>query len=439
MALRDKIKNYDNRIRLYHNAIVIYCLLALIVLAVLTLFGLHFVKEMQSIEIIDNMCENQIIYHILAYIVLFLCQYSVIKFSCPNAKLWQVLIYSLILNGFKYLIYIVGMQKYLNVPLDIISLIIMVKLVLKGSLKKGFIILGVFLVTQFLISFIRDYWYNDIVANHLSLYFILNIDLFIVIYNIMKGGNQVCGNVSYSGDLQTSYMQSEVSSLESSKHHITWLKALFPMLRKPKLEEKKLAKQSKVQNNAHKFKLNPYDIFYIVLYILWNAFQMYLVYCLAKSENKVFEISLLCIAFIVNKSVFGLPLHLKGDICFIVSMIFFYICSESLPFSAFTILMPILVGISTALISSMIKDIIDEEKKIKKETLREKIKNKTNNNLTYDNIYKICLNKGYTKEKAKDISDTVYNYLSHSQYETANIVHCDNRTVSRRINEFLKD
>lgn len=212
------------------------------------------------------------------------------------------------------------------------------------------------------------------------------------------------------------------------------------MLKKPKLEAKKLAKENNKQNVKHKLQLNPYDIIYIILYLLWNAFQIWLVYCLAKSENKVFEISLLCIAFVVNKSVFGMPLHLKGDICFIVSMIFFYICSKALPFSSFTILLPIFAGISTALICNMIKEIIDDEKEIKKQSLREQIKEKLDNNTDYENIYDYCITtKGYTEGKAKDIADTVYNYLIHTQYETAAIVHCDNRTVTRRIKEFLKD
>lgn len=198
-------------------------------------------------------------------------------------------------------------------------------------------------------------------------------------------------------------------------------------------------KQSQTQSNSKKFKLSPYDIIYVILYILWNALQLYLVYCLAKSENKVFEITLLCIVFIMNKSIFGMPLHLKGDICFLVSMVFFYICSKSLPFSAFTILMPVFAGISTALICNMIKEIIDDEKVVKRESLRDKLRDKLDNDTSMENILNKCLEKGYTEQKARDIADTVYNYLIHTQYETAQIVHCDNRTVTRRIKDFLKD
>lgn len=436
MSLRNKVKNYDYKISLFFFVVAIYSILTLAVLSFLTIFDIHFVKEMQEIVFIDKLCSNQIVNRVFGFVILFLGYYPIFKFSCPNAKLGHILIITLFFDVIKFIMYYTKTIQYLNVIVDTLGILLVVKL-LKGSLKKGIVMVAIVVVVEALISVIRNYWLDAILTNHISLYLILNIDLYIVLYSIMKGDDLVCGNLSYYGDSQTSYTQLEDSSLELSKYHTTLLKVLLPMLRKQKPEAKKLVKQD--ITHKWKFKLNVYDIIYVILYILWNAFTFYLIYCMAKSQNKVFEVALFCIAFVVNKSVFGMPLHFKGEVCFIVSMIVFYIVSKSLPFSAFTILMPLFWGISTALICNMIKEIIDDEKKIKKETLRDKIKKKVSDDTSYDNIYKICMDKGYTEGKAKDIADTVYNYIIHSQYETAAIVHCDNRTVSRRINEFLKD
>lgn len=434
MSIKTKVKNYDNKIKLYYIAIAVYSILTLLILGLLALCNIHFVKEMQEIIFIDKVCQNIIVYHLVGFAILFLGYYPIFKFSCPKIKLWQVLIVTLIFDLLKFIIYSVNLTTYLNVILDTIGILAVAKL-FKGSLKRGIIMVGIVVLIQALISIIRSYWLDSILTTHISLYLILNIDLFITLYSIMKGDELVCGNQSYYGASLISYTQSEVSLSALSNYHTTLLKVLLPMLRKPKQEEKKLPKQ----REQHKFKLNIYDVIYAILYVLWNLFTFYLIYCMAKAENKSFEVFLLCITFVVSKSVFGLPLHFRGEICFIVSMIFFYICSKSLPFSAFTILFPVFAGISTSLICNMIKEIIDDEEKIKKETLRDKIKKKTNNNASYETIYQICISKGYTEQKAKDIADTTFNYLTHSQYETASIVHCDNRTVTRRVQEFLKD
>lgn len=436
MSLKNKIKNYNDKLKLFWIAIALYSIITLLILSFLTLFNIHFIKEMQEIGFIDKVCSNMIIYRIIGFVILFLGYYPIFKFACPRAKLGHVLIITFIFDLIKFIMYYTKTIQYLNVIVDTLGILLVVKL-LKGSLKKGIVMVTIVVIVQALISVIRNYWLDSILTNHISLYLILNIDLYIVLYSIMKGDELVCGSQSYYGDSLISCTQLEDSSLESSNYHTTLLRVLLPMLRKQKPEAKKLVEQ----NNKHKWKskLNVYDFIYIILYVLWNIFTFYLIYCMAKSQNKVIEVTLFCIAFVVNKSVFGTPLHFRGEICFIVSMIVFYIVSKSLPFSTFTILMPLFCGISTALICNMIKELIEDEKKAKKETLRDKIKKKVNEDISYDNIYKICIEKGYTENKAKDIADTVYNYLIHSQYETASIVHCDNRTVTRRVNEFLKD
>lgn len=436
MNIKTKVKNYDNKIKLFFLAVAFYSILTLSILAFLTLFDIHFIKEMQEIVFIDKICSNNIVNRIFGFVILFLGYYPIFKFSCPNAKLGHILIITLIFDVIKFIMYYTKTIQYLNVIVDTLGILLAVKL-LKGSLKKGIVMVAIVVIVQALISAIRNYWLDSILTNHTSLYLILNIDLFIVLYSIMKGDELPCGNQSYYGDSQTSYTQLEDSSLESLKCHTTSLKALLPILRKPKLEEKKLANRNTHQK--HKWKLNVYDIIYVILYVLWNIFTFYLIYCMAKSQNKVFEVTLFCIAFVINKSIFGMPLHFRGEVCFVVSMIVFYIVSKSLPFSAFTVLMPLFWGISTALICNMIKEIIDDENKIKKQSLRDAIKEKLNNDTSRENIYNCCIEKGYTENKAKDITDTVYTYLTHTQYETAQIVHCDNRTVTRRIKEFLKD
>ena len=145
---------------------------------------------------------------------------------------------------------------------------------------------------------------------------------------------------------------------------------------------------------------------------------------------------LIVVAFILNKGVFGKPLHLSSDVCFIVSLIVFYMLSKSVPGTSLSILFPILIGVTLSLISSIVGELLFPNKA---KNLRQKILDITGLSPTKELIYSICKDKGFTDNKATDVSETVYIYLSNSQYETAEIMCCDNRTVTRRINEFIKD
>lgn len=70
-------------------------------------------------------------------------------------------------------------------------------------------------------------------------------------------------------------------------------------------------------------------------------------------------------------------------------------------------------------------------------SLRQDVIKMMNGDISYEAIYKVCKSKGYTNAKAEDVTKTVITYLDYSIYETANILNCNFRTVSRRIHDFL--
>lgn len=69
---------------------------------------------------------------------------------------------------------------------------------------------------------------------------------------------------------------------------------------------------------------------------------------------------------------------------------------------------------------------------------RKAIIEKLQGDISYESIYQICKLKGYTNAKAEDMAKTILTYLDYSIYETADILNCNNRTIHRRINDFLK-
>lgn len=419
-----KIKDFPKKIFTWRYAIILNSILALLILSCLTLFKLRLVDQLQEISFIDNICSNDIVYHSLAFIIMMLVFTVNLKFSTKRFKLWQIFLITLASNAYKYLIFVLNVQ-FLNVFLDFIYLFIFV-LIWKGSKLRYILISICTILVQVLLSLIHSYWLNDIVSNHISIYFILNIDLFIVIYNMYKGGEVSCGNVHSSGESQVGYTPSQDSFLVSLRSHIIlWLES-SKIRRKVTKREKRLKPRD---------KLDCLDIIYVFLYVIWNAFTIFLVYLMARSENKILEMILLCVAFVINKGIFGKPLHLSADICFIVSLIVFYMLSKSIPKSSLSILMPVLIGISLALISSTIRELIYEDKTI---SLRQKILSRLDNDVSKEHIYDICKSKGFKDSKSEDIAMTVLTYLDHSLYDTAELMCCDNRTVTRRINEFLK-
>lgn len=410
-----------------NRAFIINSIAILLLLCCLTLFNFNVVEEMHNIKFIDDICTNKFVYNVLIFIVLLINFLLIFRTSCPKIHpIWIVLI-TAISMAYKIPMFMYNVSQF-NAIIEI-AYIILVTWILRGKLKTSILMLLFTGVVQLVLSFIRQFWLNDILTNHISLYIILNIDLFIFIYNIhkefLRKGEITCGDASYSGESQVGSTQSQDSFLVSLKSHITsWLES-SRTLRKVKQKEKRSKKD-----------ISSLDIIYIVLYLCWNIFTFWIVYRFAKIDNKVFEISVVAIVFIVNKSIFGRPLHLSADLCFIVSLLVFYTLSKSIPGSSTSILIPVIVGLSLSLVSNIIQETFFTTKS---PSLRNRIINKVGSCPTQSDIYSICKDKGWTDNKAEDISLTVFTYLNHSQYETAEIVSCDNRTVTRRINEFLKD
>ena len=420
-----KNRNYQivqQKTRKFNRLLVINSLVVLVLLFILSLCGIHTVKDVGVITWLDDICNNVIIYNVLVFCILFLNIYVVLRPSCPERHpIWIVLV-TLISLAYKIPLYIYSLT-FVGFVCDIMYILIVV-FILKGNILTALKMLIFIGIVQILISCIRDYWLSDILSNKFSIYVILNIDLLMFAYAL--GGETTCGDASCSGESQLGCTQSQDSFSVLSKFRITLSKELLMI---PKLVTTK-AKQLKSNIKS------PLDCLYLILYPAWNAFTFYLVYVIAQKNYRITEVAITALVFIANKMLFGKPLHLSSDICFIVSLIIFYTISRMLPSLSVSIIIPVVIGLSLSMIGSIINEIFSP---ITTKSLRNRIIAIVGDDKSTQHIYDICKKKGYTDAKAEEISQTVATYLKYSLYETADIVHCDQRTVTRRINSFLRD
>jgi len=198
------------------------------------------------------------------------------------------------------------------------------------------------------------------------------------------------------------------------------------MLERQKKHLSRLQKQNKLEEIVVKS-------LYIIFFVLYNLFEIYLVYLIGKYQSKVYETVAILMFFFINKAMFGRALHFKSSlVCLGVSLLTFY-TAITLTFNfSISILSSVLIGILSGAITSYIASYLyDETKKL---TNRKKIIKILNNDTSQENICHVCKIRGLKE----DIADTIDLYLTNTKEEVASILNVDTSTVTRRIQRFIK-
>lgn len=198
------------------------------------------------------------------------------------------------------------------------------------------------------------------------------------------------------------------------------------MLERQRKHLQKLQKQNKVEEFIVK-------VLYIIFFILYNAFEIWLVYLIGKYSNKIYELVMIMICFFVNKAVYGKPLHFRDNfICLGVSLALFYIAIQTAFTLNLSIMTNVMIGVMCGCITSYIATYLYEENtKAKKRNL---VKELVELDLDIDKIQTICKKNGLDEE----IGYIVDFRMNHNEDLTCYEFSIDASTLNRKINKFLR-
>lgn len=226
------------------------------------------------------------------------------------------------LMDFLYLFSITYLYKFIfKIKIDKFSLNFIFYIILNSVYQ---------LISLFLrnINFYNNY--NNFITNCL-----LDLDYIIALlitkYIIIKEDKSLCGMVvSYFSGL-----------LILSKEQFQKFPAKFL---KTKNEHKNKTKKEKFEIDL-----------YLILFLLWNIFQVFVVLFIAKLNNGLPECIFILLSFWMNKTVFGKAFHMKrARDCFIVSNLAYYVLVRICISIHISLLIPIILGILLSYFTSLI-------------------------------------------------------------------------------------
>lgn len=196
--------------------------------------------------------------------------------------------------------------------------------------------------------------------------------------------------------------------------------------------QKKHIKQ--LQNNSkNKIEEKIVEILYVIFFIAYNAFELYVVYMLGKYFGAIIEMSLILLAFLISKALFGIPLHFDNNFqCFAVSFVTFYIAIKCTLSAKLSIFVNVIVGILVGAITSYIATYLYRE--TQKQKKRNLVKELVELDLDIDRIQSICKKNGLDEE----IGYIVDFRMNHSEDLTCYEFSIDASTLNRKINRFLR-
>lgn len=198
------------------------------------------------------------------------------------------------------------------------------------------------------------------------------------------------------------------------------------MLERQRKHLKNLQKQNKIEEFIVR-------ALYIVIFLLYNAFEIWLVYLIGKYSNKVYELSMILVCFFVNKAIYGKPLHFRDNfLCLGVSLVLFYIAINIALTLQLSILFSVIIGVLCGCATSYIATYLYEENsKAKKRNLVQEL---VKLDLDIDKIQTICKKNGIDEE----IGYIVDFRMNHSEDLTCYEFSIDASTLNRKINRFLR-
>ena len=174
-------------------------------------------------------------------------------------------------------------------------------------------------------------------------------------------------------------------------------------------------------------------ILYVIFFIIYNLFEIWLVYLIGKYSNRVYELIFILICFFINKSIYGKPLHFRDNfLCLGVSLILFYVAIQCAFTLHLSIIINIIIGVLCGCFTSYVATYLYKENE--KLSKRNKILKILNNNTSQEYIFEYCKNNGLKQ----NIADTIDLFLSNTMQETSEILDVDISTIKRRINYFIE-
>lgn len=174
-------------------------------------------------------------------------------------------------------------------------------------------------------------------------------------------------------------------------------------------------------------------ILYVIFFIIYNLFEIWLVYIIGKYSNKVYELCLILICFFINKSIYGKPLHFRDNfLCLGVSLMLFYAAIQCAFTLKLSIIINVIIGVMCGCFTSYIATYLyKENEKLKKRNL---VKELVELNLDSNKIQEICIKNGLDEE----IGYIVLFRLNHNEDLTCYEFTIDRMTLNRKLNKFLK-
>lgn len=288
-------------------------------------------------------------FHLVTIIsVLYFCfnVYMFISIICNN-NCKKIKIISFIVSILYELLYYYFLKKY-NITLiyDGLFLLIMViiinytlnnkQLSFKKLMKNYLVFTFINIIFQGISLLTRNITTSSY-NNNFTLNFLLNFDyiLLMLIYyklHFTKGEYKIW----------------DLNGVCSFSDLLTLLKK---QLKTYQIKFSKTKKDHKNKTKKEKFEIN----LYLILFLLWNIFQVFVVLFIAKLSNGLPECLFILISFWMNKTVFGKAFHMKrARDCFIVSTLAYYVLVRICISIHISLLIPIILGILLSYFTSLI-------------------------------------------------------------------------------------
>ena len=190
-----------------------------------------------------------------------------------------------------------------------------------------------------------------------------------------------------------------------------------------------------IQDNSHnRLEEIIVEILFVIFFIAFNLFELYLIYLLGYYCGAILEISIILLYFLINKALFGIPLHfMKTMKCLFISFIAFYIAIKCAVSPTVSLFINVLVGVTMGAVTSYIATYLYREKAVMKK--RNLVKELLALNLkSIEHILDLC--KIFNLDE--EIGYMVEYRLTHSEDLTCYEFSVDRSTLNRKLNKFLK-
>lgn len=366
--------------KLLIKSVETYVFLLFIIFIIKLLGGNYFqmILNNRQLILIDRVLTKLNLKNIWYAISIYINVYILASISCnDNSKNMKkyILIFLPLIILFQYL----KNGSYISVILDLIYPLIIIWIRLKRLNKitiKNYVFMVLFMNIIQLISITTRDNSITVAGGNFIVDFIYNLDFLLMLiilykYFFMKGVEDICGMVVYSGSQKLISLRNLLKKSQKNLH-------------------KKRNKEEKITNAI-----------FIPLYILWNLFTMLVIICIAKLNDAFIESIFITISFWINKRVFGKPFHFKSVyLCFCFSSIVYYILTRITLKIGTSIFIPIFLGVALSYCTSHLVEKQHKKKLYKgipEDEFYSLIRKVTDNELTI----KMC--KEYYVDREKEI------------------------------------